>query len=550
MEIVKYLISQFVNEYLFEVILLIIISLVGSILTTNVITHFNSMLITSVQGGQLDTTIMFFKYFMYSRIAFALFTYGYKLVQDVIMTNLKQWIRNNLIKIILKTSNEDLSNINFTKLNTPINRLASTIFLILGDTLNFSLPYAMFILVSIGYFMYQHFEIGMLFFIGNILWMLVLYYIWPNLRYKNIKYENDSMMIEKHLVENLNNIDKIITRGKIDSELESFNQEKETTIQSHRDYYYSVSTVKFAIEMITLLTMFVCAGYTIHLVFQNKMTIIQFISILTLLFVFKERMNSSAALVSDAIEQYGRLEAIVEWFRPFEDKLDMLNAKYNKSDMSFDHIEFKNVSFQYNKNTEKIFDKTNIDIYTNNGKIIGIIGNSGKGKSTFTKLMLKLYKVDEGQILIDGKNIDELDPDYIRENIIYINQNARLFDKTVLENVLYGCKEETTCKQHYEHIMSYPKIKELYENINLNKDTAGYSGEKLSGGQRQVVNIISGLVNPCKILILDEPTNALDNKLKMELLEIIQYFKQYKQCIIIITHDKDVYSIFNEELKL
>ena len=550
MEIVKYLISQFVNEYLFEVILLIIISLVGSILTTNVITHFNSMLITSVQGGQLDTTIMFFKYFMYSRIAFALFTYGYKLVQDVIMTNLKQWIRNNLIKIILKTSNEDLSNINFTKLNTPINRLASTVFLILGDTLNFSLPYAMFILVSIGYFMYQHFEIGMLFLIGNILWMLVLYYIWPNLRYKNIKYETDSMMIEKHLVENLNNIDKIITRGKIDSELESFNKEKDITIQSHRDYYYSVSTVKFAIEMITLLTMFVCAGYTIHLVFQNKMSIIQFISILTLLFVFKERMNSSAALVSDAIEQYGRLEAIVEWFRPFEDKLDMLNAKYNKNDMSFDHIEFKNVSFQYNKNTEKIFDKTNIDIYTNNGKIIGIIGNSGKGKSTFTKLMLKLYKVDEGQILIDGKNIDELDPDYIRENIVYINQNARLFDKTVLENVLYGCKEETTCKQHYEHIMSYPKIKELYENIDLSKDTAGYSGEKLSGGQRQIVNIISGLVNPCKILILDEPTNALDNKLKMELLEIIKYFKQYKQCIIIITHDKDVYDIFNEELKL
>jgi ATP-binding cassette subfamily B protein len=426
MEIVKYLISQFVNEYLFEVILLIIISLVGNIITTNVITHFNSMLITSVQGGQLDTTIMFFKYFMYSRIAFALFTYGYKLVQDVIMTNLKQWIRNNLIKIILKTSNEDLSNINFTKLNTPINRLASTVFLILGDTLNFSLPYAMFILVSIGYFMYQHFEIGMLFLIGNILWMLVLYYIWPYLRYKNIKYENDSMIIEKHLVENLNNIDKIITRGKIDSELEIFNKEKEVTIQSHRDYYYSVSTVKFAIEMITLLTMFVCAGYTIHLVFENKISIIQFISILTLLFVFKERMNSSAALVSDAIEQYGRLEAIVEWFRPFEDKLDILNVKYNKNDVSFDHIEFKNVSFQYNKNTEKIFDKTNIDIYTNNGKIIGIIGNSGKGKSTFTKLMLKLYKVDEGQILIDGKNIDELDPDYIRENIVYINQNARL----------------------------------------------------------------------------------------------------------------------------
>ncbi len=550
MEIVNRLVTQFVNEYLTEVILLIILSLAGSIITTNVITHFNSMLITSVQGGQVTTIITYFKYFMYSRIAFALFTYGYKLVQDVIMTNLKQWIRQNLIQMILKTSNENLSNINFTKLSLPINRLSETVFLILGDVLNYSLPYAMFVLVSIFYFLYQNTEIGALFLIGNILWLVVLLYVWPVLRYRNIKYEKDSMIIEKHLVENLNNIDKIITRGKISNELNIFDKEKETTIQSHREYYYSVSTVKFAVEMITLLTMFACSGYSIHLVLQDKITIIQFISLLTLLFVFKERMNSSASLVSDTIEQYGRLEAIVEWFRPFADKLDLLDVKYKKNDVEFDHIQFKNVSFQYNKNTEKIFDHSNIDINTNNGKIIGIVGNSGKGKSTFTKLLLKLYKVDEGEILIDGKNIDELDPDYIRDNITYINQNARLFDSTILENVLYGCKEENKCKQHYEYILTYPKIKELYENIDLSKDSTGYSGEKLSGGQRQIANIISGLINPSKILILDEPTNALDKNLKMELLEVIKYFKQYKQCIIIITHDKDVYDIFNEELKL
>ena len=529
---------------------MIILSLAGSIITTNVITHFNSMLITSVQGGEVTKIITYFKYFMYSRIAFALFTYGYKLVQDVIMTNLKQWIRQNLIQMILKTSNENLSNINFTKLSLPINRLSETVFLILGDVLNYSLPYAMFVLVSIFYFLYQNIEIGALFLIGNILWLVVLLYVWPVLRYRNIKYEKDSMIIEKHLVENLNNIDKIITRGKVNSELNIFDKEKETTIQSHREYYYSVSTVKFAVEMITLLTMFACSGYSIHLVLQDKITIIQFISLLTLLFVFKERMNSSASLVSDTIEQYGRLEAIVEWFRPFADKLDLLDVKYKKNDVEFDHIQFKNVSFQYNKNTEKIFDHSNIDINTNNGKIIGIVGNSGKGKSTFTKLLLKLYKVDEGEILIDGRNIDEFDPDYIRDNITYINLNARLFDSTVLENVLYGCKDEDKCKQHYEYILTYPKIKELYENIDLSKDSTGYSGEKLSGGQRQIVNIISGLINPSKILILDEPTNALDKNLKMELLEVIKYFKQYKQCIIIITHDKDVYDIFNEELKL
>ena len=177
MEIVNHLVRQFINEYFTEVVLLIILSLIGNIITTNVITYFNSTLITSVQGANMENIIMYFKYFIYSRIAFALFTYGYKLVQDVIMTNLKQWTRHNLIEIILKTSNESLSNINFTKLNIPINRLSETIFLILGDALNYSLPYAMFIIVSILYFFYQNFEIGVLFLIGNIIWLLVLLFM-------------------------------------------------------------------------------------------------------------------------------------------------------------------------------------------------------------------------------------------------------------------------------------------------------------------------------------------------------------------------------------
>ena len=75
-------------------------------------------------------------------------------------------------------------------------------------------------------------------------------------------------------------------------------------------------------------------------------------------------------------------------------------------------------------------------------------------------------------------------------------------------------------------------------------------GENLSGGQRQIVNIISGLINPTKILILDEPTNALDPELKRELLLILKTFRKYKKCIIIITHDRDVYPLFDETLEL
>jgi ABC-type lipoprotein export system ATPase subunit len=116
--------------------------------------------------------------------------------------------------------------------------------------------------------------------------------------------------------------------------------------------------------------------------------------------------------------------------------------------------------------------------------------------------------------------------------------------------MLYGCEDPEICNEYLDEIMKYDKIKELYRKIDIYNKHAGALGENLSGGQRQVVNIISGLVNPSKILILDEPTNALDSDLKLEILQIIRDFRKYKKCIIIITHDKDVYGLFDEKLQL
>lgn len=98
--------------------------------------------------------------------------------------------------------------------------------------------------------------------------------------------------------------------------------------------------------------------------------------------------------------------------------------------------------------------------------------------------------------------------------------------------------------------MKYKKIQELYKNVDIQNMSAGSLGENLSGGQRQVINIISGLINPSKILILDEPTNALDADLKSEVIALIHYYRKYKNCIIIITHDRDVYSIFDETVQI
>jgi ABC-type bacteriocin/lantibiotic exporter with double-glycine peptidase domain len=213
----------------------------------------------------------------------------------------------------------------------------------------------------------------------------------------------------------------------------------------------------------------------------------------------------------------------------------------------FDNIDF--VYSSHDKTATKIFDNFSIHLDIQN-KIIGICGLSGKGKSSFAKLILRLYEPTAGNIYIDNVNIKTVDPNYIRKNIVYINQNLKLFDKKIIENIHYGCENTTHCENHIAQILKYDKIKNLFKNIDIHNDSAGSLGENLSGGQRQVVNIISGLINPANILILDEPTNALDADLKKEIISLIQYYRNHKKCIIIITHDRDTYALFDKVINI
>ena len=253
--------------------------------------------------------------------------------------------------------------------------------------------------------------------------------------------------------------------------------------------------------------------------------------------------------IEDHVDFTVRVNNVIQYFNDFKIYQPEDIIEYSSPTLKFKKIEFREVSYHYENTDIYVFDKKNLEINIEN-KIIGITGLSGKGKSTFAKLLLKMYHPSNGVISIDGYDLEKIDTDFLRQHITYVNQSSKLFDQKVIENILYGCTDLEFCKNHLTEVMKYPKIRDLYKNIDLENKDAGSLGENLSGGQRQIVNVISGLVNPSKILILDEPTNALDPALKRELLGLIRDFKKYRNCIIIISHDADVFSLFNERIEL
>lgn len=549
MKTIVYLLREFFQEEKWNTIIILVIGLISNILQANTISYITSRILAGIQTNQSDIVSTFFKYFIWVSIGYGLLYYLYRMFQNKILTKMRQWVRFQLLRMILLVNNEHLSNTNFTKLVSPINRVSSVCFQVFTDIVMYIIPNLLFLLVISGLVFYIDAKMGCLFIAGNLLWIAYVIYSWESMTVKNAYYEERVIDTESHLTEIMNNIDKIIHRGQIDSEIADFSNQKDTSIGAAYDFYSTISDHMLVTNFIILFTMVVCIAFAISKYFQGDITSTMFMTFFTSMIMYKDRTGSLVGQIPDFVEFIGRSGSVMKLFENLEvDYEHMKNKQYNTTDVAYTNIRFDHVSFIYPGTDKVVFKDANFNLDTANNKIIGITGLSGNGKSTMSKMMIKMYKCTDGAIYINDVDIQDIDSRILRENITYVNQNSKLFDKTILDNILYGCSDKDICKKHYDEIMQYAKIKDLYKNVNLDKEKVGFSGEKLSGGQRQIANIISGLVNPSKILILDEPTNALDPDLKHDLLEVIKYFKPYKQCIIIITHDQDVHSLFDENV--
>jgi ATP-binding cassette subfamily B protein len=192
-------------------------------------------------------------------------------------------------------------------------------------------------------------------------------------------------------------------------------------------------------------------------------------------------------------------------------------------------IEFKNVSFNYLRG-EKILDDISFKI--NKHEKIALVGHSGAGKTTIINLILKFYSPTKGQILLKGKAYNNLEHQFIRDNIGLVFQENELFSSTVKENVLYG-KPDATDKEVIE-ALKLANAYEFVEKFPKGIDTeVGERGVRLSGGQKQRIQIARALLKDAPILILDEATSSLDAKSEKEVQDALDRLMKNRMVIII-----------------
>jgi len=368
----------------------------------------------------------------------------------------------------------------------------------------------------------------------------------PKIKSSQEKIKKESDAYVKSATENLTGIREIKALG-IKKNIERrmfknfddlFNEQKK--IKKYEVIYYNLNNlIYFILQFIILFT----SGY---LFINGKMSLAIFIVIESYIW----RIDDVVESISDFGINYNKVSVSLKRIDEIINNRLYKDEKFGSKELKNPKgvIEFKNVKFKYKDDEGYTLKGLNMKLEPN--KKIAIIGKSGNGKSTIFNLLLRYFNTTEGEILIDGININDLTEKTLRDNISIIRQTPFLFNISIKENFELVKPDVTLeeireyCKKSYidEYIMSLPN---KYDTI------IGEGGVNLSGGQKQRIAIARTLMLNTKIILFDEATSALDNEsqeyIKMTIDNLIK-----DHTIIIVAHrlstiiDSDIIHIIDK----
>ena len=433
--------KQFITFLFYYVIYALIEIYVFSSIISNIITYLKNN--DNINSNKFKLLISNFLLYL---ILYVIFLSIYRYFESKIIVSIKLNIRECLLKLILKSNDNKFNDKNYTNYSPLINRFSEKIFFSLNDIVVYILPTIITTLIVSFFLLKYDYKIFIFFIIINSIIFFTYYYKYNILSKNCLDYEKSNINLESKQIESLSNFDKIIYRGFSDIELNKFKKLSNNTKDFGTKYYDNILINETMILLLINFTIFIVIYYFIY---YNKIDNIVFI--ITLLLLYRNRIESCILRLSFMLEIISKLDLIQEYFKILipnykTNKSYILNNNNNKN--NYNIIKFKNISFKYPNTNKYIFQNFNLTLDFTTNKLIGLYGHSGSGKSSLCKILLKIYQLEEGNIIIDDINSKNIDNSILKKNITYVTQNNKLFDNNIEYNLNYGCTDKKVCSNN------------------------------------------------------------------------------------------------------
>ncbi len=338
-------------------------------------------------------------------------------------------------------------------------------------------------------------------------------------------------------IKNINQVFGSIKESKIlnadnffEGEFENFT----STIEKNNFYINFVQKLpKLIIEVLVIISL----TLIITIFVADGKKVIDFLPIIGLFAVGTIRLLPSFNLITSNLTRLKSESISFNYIVSEFKKLNNSFTEIKKENLSFKKFEkdiiFKNVSYKYKDKQDYVLKDINLQI--KKGQMVGLIGESGQGKTTFINLLIGLLSPLNGEILFDEKNIKHYIANW-RSFIGFIPQDIYLLDDTIKKNIAFGINEKQIEEEKINEAIEKSELSSFIKNLPKGLDTiVGDRGVKISGGQRQRIGIARSLYRNPDILILDEATSSLDHETEGNFIDNINKFKRSKT-VIISTH--------------
>jgi ABC-type bacteriocin/lantibiotic exporter with double-glycine peptidase domain len=334
------------------------------------------------------------------------------------------------------------------------------------------------------------------------------------------------------------NNDTILTFNTKDKEIDRMKYIIDDCVNKHSRSEIKSCEVTLQLNVISMIMMLCIDALAVKMYMNGVIEEDSLIAICIMTYTFIKYYNSVVVKIKNVIHYLGKYEELKKYFSAF-------TIEENKNEECIQVTEGK-ISFQ---NVHVIHDDKIMPLRLNfeieGGSRTSIIGEIGTGKTSILKILAGLKKYS-GDVYIDGQNIKNCTYESLMKYVMYIPQHPKLFNRTIYENLSYGT---ILTKKYIKNVIKKYKIEKFFEKFPEGiMANVGKEGNKLSGGQKQIMALIRAIIQKKKIILLDEPTSSLDTDTKDIFISLIQQMKG--TTILVVTHDKSIDDIFDDTINL